>query len=72
MAKKKLQQIKDDEVSLYDVLLAEIDGFTPKRKNELIQVMLMLLACAEGEKLNMMKVAALVERLSDGQMKFSG
>lgn len=68
---KKLKELQGDEVSLYDFLLSQVDGMKPAKKQELIQVLMMLLACAEGDQLNMNKVAALVDALSDGQMKFT-
>jgi hypothetical protein len=74
MAKKKVENIKDDEMSLIDFFMNVVDyeAMDTERRNEIVQILMMLLACADGDRLNMNNVAALAERVSGGAMDFSG
>jgi hypothetical protein len=69
---KKTTKLKTDEVSLFELFMNEIDydAMNAQRRQDLIQTLMMLLACVEDEQLNMNKVAALVERISGGRMNF--
>lgn len=72
MAKRKpqLKPIQDDEISLFDGMMRSVTGMPKEAKERLTQTFLLLMACAEDDRLNMDKLGLLVGKLSDGKFSF--
>jgi hypothetical protein len=61
-----------DEITLFDYFMNRVDydAMDAQRKQELIQTFMMLMACAEGNRLDMDKVGRLLQRISGGKLNF--
>ena len=67
--KRPAKPIQPGEITLYDSMLRTVGKIEPPEEQERIaRIFLLLMACAEDDRLNMNKVAALLTRLSRGQV----
>lgn len=68
MPKHDVPPIGADEISLFDAFMErfDYDAIDPDRKRDLFLVLTMLLACAEGDRINTDKLAMLVQKLGGG------
>lgn len=69
--KRPAKPIQPGEITLYDSMLRTVGKIEPPEEQERIaRIFLLLMACAEDDRLNMNKVAALLTRLSAGKFRF--
>ena len=68
MRNQNIPPIGPGEISLFDLFMEEFDydAMDPDRKRDLTFVLTLLLACAEGDRINADKLAMLVQRLGGG------
>jgi hypothetical protein len=70
MADPSIGRVGDGPISLFEFALEIVDEMPADAKESLSQLLFFLMACAEGDTLNMDKLAELVNKLSDGRFHF--
>jgi hypothetical protein len=66
----KVLPVQPGETPLFDGVMGMVERLSPEDKGRLSQTSLLLLACAEDDRLNMNKVAELLTKITDGKMTF--
>lgn len=67
----QFDELGPDEIPLFDAMKEIIGDWSPEQKQIMGSVLLLLMACAEGDRLNMDKVAELASELGRGDLKSS-
>ncbi len=69
---KNIEPIKNDEITIYDFFLNEIDwdAMDKQQRSTLEIVFLGILACVENKQINTDKLAAIVSVISSGKFGF--
>ncbi len=68
--KSKIEPLKEDEITLFDAVLQMIAEMSPEEKKWIVKVLFFLVACEDDGKLNMNNVRTLLNKASDGTIKF--
>jgi hypothetical protein len=69
--KRGAKPVQPGKITLYEGMLKTVGDIQPQEERERIaRVLLLLLACAEDDRLNMNKVAELLTKLSGGKFAF--
>lgn len=70
-SKRPAKPIQQGEITLYESMLRTVGKIEPPEERErIVRIFLLLMACAEDDRLNMNKVAEMLTRLSGGKFAF--